>query len=252
MSRRPVSRRSLSVEVEPTTLSTESPGEPASAVLQSVFRLHKKAAPPTDTSTVSAPLLMPSTSPRTSRFTVPPPTVAHRRQSPRSRRAVAGAAPRKPAAGEVVTAALVSRNGGDSSTTSSTSKEPSKSSDASSSNNHETVGVSGGGVEALTSVCPLVIPEYVEFGAAVMSAASAETTATAEPTITAGAVSSAGVAATEPAPAHEYCYTTAPTLPPGPGLPAAEMERYVCSLHRGLMKYPGLGYPPLPAPRSSL
>ena len=143
-----------------------------------------------------------------------PPTGAHRRQSPRARRAVGGAAPRKPAPGDVVT---VVSGGGDSSTTSSTSKELSKSSDASSSNNNDI------GVEP---VCPLVIPEYVEFGAVIVTTAAPAEAATVEP---AAAAAVSPQHAAEPAPAHEYCYTTAPTLPPaGAVLPAAaEMEPVV-------------------------
>ena len=160
------------------------------AVAESVQTLHE---PPTET--VSTPLLLPSTSPRTSRFTVPPPSGPHR-QSPRVRRV---GAPRRRDADQPVTGVVLSRNG---ESTTSGNKDTSKSSDANSSNNNDT------GVEPLplTSVdtgTALAIPEYVEFGAVTTEAA-------VEPAVVA-------VGAGEEPPPHEYCYTTAPP----PGLPAA-------------------------------
>ena len=195
MPRHPRAGRSTSVEIEPTTSISEP--EPL-AVTESVPGLRE---PPMEPSTISTPLLLPSTSPRTSRFTVPPPTGAPRRHSPRVRRA---GAPRKRDTDQPVSAVVVSRNG---ESPTSSSKEMSKSSDASSSNNNE----AGVELATLTSVsgtgAVLAIPEYVEFGAVVVTTAAE---IAVEPAVVAV---SAGV---EPGP-HEYCYTTAPV----PGLPAA-------------------------------
>lgn len=186
------------MEVEPTT----SVSEPERlSVIESVQRFQEPAVEP---ETVSTPLLLPSASPRTSRFTVPPPSGAYRRQSPRVRRG----APRKRETDQSLSEVVLSRNDRHS----TTSKDTIKSSDTSSSNNNEP------GVEpsALTpvSVGGGPIPEYVEFGAAVASTATAEVTA--EP-----AAIAVGPGPAEFGP-HEYCYTMAPA--PGVLAAAAEIE----------------------------
>ena len=181
LSRYPLTQRCASVELEPSTSTSEPP---------SVQILHEPSA---ETKTASTPLLLPSTSPRASRYTVPPPSGAHRRHSPRVRRV---GAPRARETGQPLSGLVVSRND-----ESSTSKDTNKSSDASSSNNNE-VGVE---LPTLTAAPGAVIPEYVEFGAVVVTATPEVAAEPAVVTVSAGA---------EPG-LHEYCYTTAPP----PGLP---------------------------------
>ena len=187
-----MSQRSASVEIEPST----STSEPERYIAESVQLLRDQ---PTDKTTVSSPLLLPSTSPRTSRFTVSPPSGAHRRQSPRVRRV--GGTPRRRETEQPV----VPRN--DESTTSG-SKDTSKSSDGSSSNNNDHTGVEPLTLTAVSGTgTVLVIPEYVEFSAVVVTTA-------AEVVVEPAAVAVGAGAPPEP---HEYCYTTAPPS----GLPAA-------------------------------
>ena len=185
LSRYALSERSASVEIEPST----SISEPERLVAaESIHVLHET---PADTKTLSTPLLLPSTSPRASRYTVPPPSGAHRRQSPRVRRVVGG---RRRDTDQPLGGIVLARK--DEMTT-SVGKDTGKSSDATSSSNNNETGLEPSSGE---TAAVLAIPEYVEFGAAVVTTPAEVVVEPAAVTVSAEA---------EPAP-HEYCYTTAP------------------------------------------
>lgn len=188
----------MSVDVEPTA----SISELLSAESTVVQKL------PTDVpESVSTPLLLPVTSPRSSRFTVPLPSGGSRgRQSPRVRREGAVAPRRREPEQVPVSGGGVSLTRSGESTTSG-SKETSRSSDLGSSEKNGTAGVEPPASTSATDTAPATAEYYVEFG----RPTTAETVAV-EVSDAAAAVpevaSEPPVAGTAEPVSHEYCYTT--------------------------------------------
>lgn len=167
-------RRSTSVEVEPTASSSEA---------ETVQTLQRQT-PPTDTETVSTPLLHSSPA-RTSRFTVPPPSGPHRRQSPRVLRI--GTPRRRDAEQQTGAVVLASRND-----SSNSEKAADKPRDPNSPSGNDDAD------EPLASTSDAgTASQYVEFEGRATARAEAAT-ATVEVDV-------------ETAAPHEYCYTTEPS-----------------------------------------